>query len=133
MGSVPTFLTRLLQRLDVGRGRAFLPLRHVERHLLAVFQRFEPRTLDRAVMGKEILAAVIRRDESEPLRVVEPLHGTCRHVVSIPEIAAIARGYPSLASGTMIKGRNRLPLGRPLFAVLEGTSIHLLEILQARM
>src|SRR5918999_1560234 len=106
---------RPLQRLDVGRRRAFLPLRHVERDLLAVFQRFEARSLDRAVMGKEILAAVIRRDEAEALRVVEPLHGTCRHVVSIPQIAAIARGYPSLASGTMIKGRNRLPLGDRFF------------------
>src|SRR4051812_35307285 len=73
-----------LQRLDVRRRRALLPLRHVERDLLAFFQRFVARSLDRAVMGKQILPAVIRRDEPETLGVVEPLHGTCSHVISIP-------------------------------------------------
>ena len=33
-------------------------------------------------MGKEILAAIIRGDESETLRVVEPLHCTCGHYPS---------------------------------------------------
>jgi hypothetical protein len=55
-------------------------LRHVERNLLAILQRFEACALNRAVVGEEILAAVIRRDESETLRVVEPLYGTCSHV-----------------------------------------------------
>src|SRR5258708_17224329 len=71
-----------LERLYVGRGRALLPLRHVERDLLALFQRFVARPLDRAVMGEEVLAAVIRRNEPETLRVVEPLYGTCSHVFS---------------------------------------------------
>jgi len=57
-----------LQRLDVRGGRALLALRHVERDLLAVLQRFEARALNRAVMREQILAAVIRRDESETLR-----------------------------------------------------------------
>src|SRR5437879_5194590 len=75
-----------LQRLDVCRGRALLPLRDVERDLLALFQGFEARALDRAVMGEQILPAVIRRDESEALGVVEPLHCACRHVVPFPQI-----------------------------------------------
>src|SRR5687768_7220957 len=75
--------TCALQRLDVRRRRALLALRHVEGDLLAVLQRLEAGALDRGVMGKKILAAVIRRDESEALRIVEPLHGTCSHVISI--------------------------------------------------
>jgi hypothetical protein len=58
------------------------------------------------VVGEEILAAVIRRDESKALRIVEPLYGTCSHVISIPEITTVARNCPSLAAGTMMKGRN---------------------------
>src|SRR5436853_571056 len=83
----PAFLEakRLLERLDVRRGRAFLALRHVERDLLPLFEGLVARTLDRGVMGEEVLAAVIRRDESETLRVVEPLYGTCRHIYSIPD------------------------------------------------
>src|SRR5687768_2854584 len=94
---------RPLQRLDVRRGRTLLALRHVEGDLLAVLQRLEAGALDRAVMGEQILAAVIRRDESEALGVVEPLHGTCSHVYSLPENLLLARGCPSLAAGTMIK------------------------------
>src|SRR5918999_1367124 len=96
---------RPLQRLDVGRRRAFLPLRHVERDLLAVFQRLEARTLDRAVMGKEILAAVIRRDEAEALRVVEPLHGTCWHVVSISSNCSNCARLSEPRSGHVDQGK----------------------------
>src|SRR5438874_10319423 len=84
----PAFLQlerRALQRLDVRRGRALLPLRHVEGDLLALFQRFVAGALDRAVMGEQILAAVVRRDETEALGVVEPLHGACWHVIPSAE------------------------------------------------
>src|SRR6185369_17534755 len=69
----------LRHRLHVRGGGAFLALRHVEGDLLAFLERLEARRLDRAVVAEEILAAVIRRNESEALRVVEPLHGTCSH------------------------------------------------------
>src|SRR4029079_15566914 len=82
----PRRTLRRLDRLEVRCCRALGPLRHVERDLLAILQRFEAGSLDRAVMGEEILAAVIRRDESKALRVVEPLNGTCSHVVSIPKL-----------------------------------------------
>jgi len=91
---------RRLQRLYVGRGRALLPLRHVERDLLALFQRFVARPLDRAVMGEQVLAAVIRRNEPETLRVVEPLYGTCSNVFSFLTLREANRA--SLA-GTMIR------------------------------
>ena len=73
-------LRETLQRLDVRRGRTLLSLRNVERDLLALLKGFEARGLDRAVMGEQILAAVIRRNEPETLGVVEPLHCTCRHI-----------------------------------------------------
>src|SRR5207237_9528948 len=87
-----------LQRLDVCRGRALLPLRDVERDLLALFQGFEARALDRAVLGEQILPAVIRRDESEALGVVEPLHCACRHVVPFPQIVWDAAAAHASAS-----------------------------------
>src|SRR5881394_3980329 len=72
------------ERLDVRRRRPLLPLRRVVGDLLALFQRLEARALDRGVMAEQILAAVVRRDESEALRVVEPLHGTGSHVYFLP-------------------------------------------------
>ena len=53
---------------------------HVEADLLRFLQRLVSIHLDGAVVGEQILAAVIRRDESEALGVVEPLHCTCSHV-----------------------------------------------------
>src|SRR5438046_8159975 len=101
-----------LQRLDVCRGRALLPLRDVERDLLALFQGFEARALDRAVMGEQILSAVIRRDESEALGVVEPLHCACRHVVQFPQIvwnpaaANVSTSEANRARPTPARGRS---------------------------
>jgi hypothetical protein len=51
-------------------------------------------------MGEEVLAAVIRRNEPETLRVVEPLYGTCSHVFSFLTLREAIRA--SLA-GTMIR------------------------------
>src|SRR5882672_7902818 len=68
-----------LQRLDVRRRRALLALRRLVGDLLAFLQRLVAGALDRAVMREQILAAVIRGDEAEALRVVEPLNGTCSH------------------------------------------------------
>src|SRR5688572_7099116 len=58
-------------------------------------------------MAEEILAAVIRGDESETLGIVEPLHGTCSHVYVLENCCERLSEPPS---GTMLKGRNRLPL-----------------------
>jgi hypothetical protein len=59
-------------------------------------------------MREEVFAAVIRRDEAETLRVVEPLYGTCRHVDSNLFLCEADRA--SLA-GMMFKGRIDLLLG----------------------
>src|SRR5690348_1884591 len=58
---------------DLRCRRAFRALRRLELDLLAFLQRLEPAHLDLAVMGEEVLAAVVRRDEAEALRIVEPL------------------------------------------------------------
>src|SRR4051812_13597229 len=58
-----------LDRLDVGGGRTLGALLHVERHLLGFLQGLVAVHLNRAVVGEQILAAVIRRDESETLGV----------------------------------------------------------------
>jgi hypothetical protein len=56
-------------------------------------------------MGEEILAAVIRRDESEAFRVVEPLHGPCRHVISILELLQLRKAVRA-SQRAMFEGRN---------------------------
>src|SRR3954468_17052873 len=73
-----------LDRLDVGGGRTLGALLHVERHLLRLFQGLVAVHLNRAVVGEQILAAVIRRAESETLGVVEPLHCACCHCLIHP-------------------------------------------------
>jgi hypothetical protein len=35
-------------------------------------------------MDEHVLAALVRGDESVPLRVVEPLHGSCCHMKHLP-------------------------------------------------
>src|SRR5262249_18782940 len=75
-----------LERLDVRRRRALLALRHVEGDLLAFLQPLIAGALDGAVMGEQLLAPAVRRDEAEALGVVEPLHGACSHVIPSLEL-----------------------------------------------
>ena len=69
-----------LDRFDI---RGLLALRthlHVEADLLILLQRFETLCLDFGEMREQVFAAVVRRDESKTLRVVEPLHcSSCHH------------------------------------------------------
>src|SRR5690242_4051978 len=69
------------QRLYVRRRGALRAAGHIEGDFLRLLERLEPGHLDRRVMSKEILAAVIGRNEAEALRVVEPLHRACCHLV----------------------------------------------------
>src|SRR5947209_2543276 len=69
-----------LDELDVRRGRALRPLLGLIAHPRALGKRLEAAALNRAVMNEQILAAVIRRDEAEPLLVAEPLHSSCSHL-----------------------------------------------------
>src|SRR5690348_8739760 len=112
-----------LDRLDVRRRRAFGALGDVERNLLRLLQRLVAIHLDGAVVGEKILAAVVRRDESEALGVVEPLHGTCCHV----PVPFMWRGESGLApTGMTIKEGIGRPLRHRLRGV-EGLRTSLLE------
>lgn len=65
--------------LDVGSLLALRTLRDFELDLLTFFEGLEAIHLDCGKMREQILTPVIRRDESEPLRIVEPLHCACCH------------------------------------------------------
>src|SRR5205814_6302824 len=66
----------------------------VELDLRALGEGLEALACDRAVMDEEVLASVVRGDEPVPLRVVEPLHGSCRH-----------RKTPPLPNSRTVDGR----------------------------
>ena len=68
-----------LNRSDVRRSWAFGAVDGVEAYLLRFFQRLVPVHLNARVMGEQVLAPIVGRDEPEALGVVEPLHGACRH------------------------------------------------------
>src|SRR6266436_5783928 len=67
---------RWLQLDDVLRRRALLALHDFELDPLAFGQGLEALFLNCGVMHEAVLLAVLGRDEAEPLRIVEPLHGT---------------------------------------------------------
>ena len=90
--------------LMFGRGRAFAGA-HFEGDLLAFLQRLVAVHLDRGVVGEQILAAVIRRDEAETLGVVEPLHGTCSHC-HFPSLTLTFAAISGPRCGHEDQGRN---------------------------
>jgi len=47
---------------------------------LSLIEPMHPCAFDSADVHEDILAAVIRLDESEALLAVEPLHGSLRHI-----------------------------------------------------
>src|SRR2546421_9601894 len=75
---------RGLERLHVGSHRTLGALLGVVAHLRAFGQRLEAAALDRVVVHEQVLAGVIRSDESEALVVAEPLHGSCGHLCPPP-------------------------------------------------
>src|SRR5664279_1313096 len=85
---VPPFHSTVVGALALGhvlsRG-TLLPLDDIELHRLAFGQRLEAAALDRAVVDEAVLLTVVRGDEAEPLRVVEPLHFACDTHCHTPE------------------------------------------------
>jgi len=57
------------------KSRPLVPLLHVELHTIALGERAESITLDAGVVDEAVRPAALGRDESEPLRLVEPLDG----------------------------------------------------------
>jgi hypothetical protein len=55
-------------------------------------------------MGEYVFTAVVRRDESEALRLVEPLHNACCHsVLQKNEIYASLRPRPANESKEVVE------------------------------
>src|SRR4051794_30907815 len=101
-----------LERLDVRGRRALRALLGVVAHLRALGERLEAAPLDRAVVHEQVLAAVIGRDESEALVVVEPLHGSCCHLFPLRGMCTAKRGGCQRATTAETRARLR-PDGRP--------------------
>src|SRR5688500_14011154 len=70
---------------DVLGGGALLALDDLELDPVAFLQRLEAVPLNRRIVNEAVLLAVLRRDEAEALRVVEPLHGTGRTHALTPD------------------------------------------------
>ena len=67
-----------LERLYVGSLPALGALYDVELHGLTFLQTLESTGVDCRVVHEHIFA-VLARNETEPFRVIEPLHGTLFH------------------------------------------------------
>src|SRR5687768_14929606 len=94
--------------LDVRRLLALRAVRDFERDLLAFLQRLESLTLDRREMREQVLAAVIGLDESETLRIVEPLDRTGSHDFYILETKIkMCRARPARCSTDLKVGGTR--------------------------
>src|SRR5437764_11871668 len=105
---------RSLERLDVQGRRALGALFGVVTHLRALGQRLEAAALDRVVVHEQVLAVVIRRDESEALVVAEPLHGSCGHLGPPPgyvrcETRRVLEATTAETQGTTLVGRTPDP------------------------
>jgi hypothetical protein len=74
------------------RGWTLLSLYDIELHAFAFVERLEAPASDRRMVDEQVLAAILGRDESEPLVVVEPLHCPFRthRAVSIEKVGIAA-------------------------------------------
>ena len=75
--------------LDVRRLLALRSLNDVKAHLLAFLQRLEAIHGDSREVRKQILTALVGSDETEALRVVEPLNDTSCHFPTSPVIQSL--------------------------------------------
>jgi len=66
-----------LDRYDLRRAGAFLPLADYKRYTLVFLESLVASALNFAEMCKEILSAKFGHDKSEAFVVIEPLHDTC--------------------------------------------------------
>src|SRR3954470_20565634 len=87
---------------DVLRLQPLRPLHDLELDLLPFRERAEAIHLDGGVMTEDVVSASILGDEAEPLRVVEPLHGTSRH-----SERSFSFGAAGLQAGTNVRVRWR--------------------------
>src|ERR1700709_1020353 len=90
---------------DVRGGGALVALHDVELDAIALGEALETRAIDCRMVHEAILAAVLRRNESETLAVVEPLYftGAPHHVCSLSFRRCVAdRKRASGSSGPLL-------------------------------
>src|SRR5262249_33629062 len=68
-----------LDERDVDRLGALGPLARLVLDLRTLRQRAEARSVDVGEVDEQVLATLVGVDETEPLGIVEPLHGSGRH------------------------------------------------------
>ena len=72
----------MLNGADVLCGRTLRPLDDLELDPLPFAQALEPRAADRGVVYEDVFRPVVKTDEAESLRVVEPLHRSLCHLTA---------------------------------------------------
>src|SRR5687768_8503143 len=88
---LPRPATSAAQLRDVLGGRTLLALHDVELDALAFGEGLEATALDGRVVDEAVLLAVLGRDETKALRVIEPLHFAGR-THSVPLIKKLLFG-----------------------------------------
>lgn len=76
---MPRAAARWSGGLNVARGRAFLTLFHVERHLLALSKGTKTTAGDGAMVDEYILAAILSGDKTKAFRFVKPFNCSSNH------------------------------------------------------
>jgi hypothetical protein len=75
------------------RRWSFGALFNFEADTISFGKALKTRTFDGAMVNKDIFAAIIYRDESETLLIVEPLYRTLRHNLSNPFISCLIEQF----------------------------------------
>src|SRR6266478_761092 len=99
----------------------FGPLGHVEADLLAFRERAKTFRVDGRMVAKDVLAAIVLRDEPKALRIVEPLHCTGCHALPSQSQTVNPPGPRAFWRGTGVcirlsQGRQASNEGRPQIA-----------------
>jgi hypothetical protein len=79
------------KRLDICGLLALGTLLHLEAHFLLFLQRFEAAALDLRKMREQVFSAIVWRDKTKALCIVEPLHCTRLHHLVPKKLKKVTR------------------------------------------
>ena len=98
-------LAARLLRLNIRCLQTLRALLGFETHLLILRQRLEAFGANLGEVSEQVVAAAVRRDESKSLRIVEPLHSTCRHFLPLRIRLFITLHEPTGLRSVMVVAR----------------------------